>query len=235
MDEIQFQAAEYVLGTLDAEELAQFEAQLATNPQVRAAVAAWQQRLTPLALRVADVAPPPDIWPRLARHLDDVPTPSRPPDSVAMLETVTALRAACNRWRRATLLVGAIAAGLAVFAVDRIIVEKQQATGAYVAVVNRGGDLPALIIRVDLASHSIFVRPVATQVPEGHSLELWYIGDGKSPKSMGLIDKATRNVPLPTGAQIDKASFAVSVEPPGGSPKNGPTGPVVYSGQLFKD
>jgi anti-sigma-K factor RskA len=104
-----------------------------------------------------------------------------------------------------------------------------------VAVVNRGGDAPALIIRVDLASGQVFVRPVSTKVPTGKSLELWYIGAGKAPRSMGLVDGGPLRMTLPEGARVDKASFAVTVEPEGGSPTGGPTGPIVYSGQLIKE
>ncbi len=39
-------------------------------------------------------------------------------------------------------------------------------------------------------------------------------------------------MPLPAGLSPEKATFAVTVEPPGGSPTGDPTGPVVYSGQL---
>jgi anti-sigma-K factor RskA len=48
---------------------------------------------------------------------------------------------------------------------------------------------------------------------------------------MGLVDRALEKIPLPAGASIEKANF----EPEGGSPTGGPTGPVVYSGQLLKE
>jgi anti-sigma-K factor RskA len=145
------------------------------------------------------------------------------------------LRHSRNRWRGGALLMAALGAGFAAFTVDRVLKTQQAPRGDYVAVVNRAGAEPALIIRVDLATHTVFVRPVATNVPQGHSLELWYIGNHEPPKSMGLIDKADRSIPWPAGAAIDKADFAVSVEPEGGSPTGAPTGPVVYSGQLFKE
>lgn len=236
--ETDMQAAEYVLGTLSAEERAEFEALLATDQAAQQAVAAWERRLAPLGDAVEDVTPPARIWGAIENAL---PRPVRPtPDPIerdllGQLPGVALLRHSRDRWRRATYVLGALAAGLILVGVERSLVPRQESQGAYVAVVNRGGDEPALIIRVDLASRTVFVRPVAAEVPKGHSLELWYIGQGKTPKSMGLVDKAERKMRLPADASLEKADFAVTVEPEGGSPTGNPTGPIVYSGQLLKE
>src|SRR4051794_29881443 len=50
--------AEYVLGTLAGDERAAFEAELGRDESLRRAVAAWSDRLQPLADSVAPVAPP---------------------------------------------------------------------------------------------------------------------------------------------------------------------------------
>jgi anti-sigma-K factor RskA len=227
-EEIESQAAEYVLGTLSAEERAAFEALLEQSDEARLAVAGWQQHLAPLAATVGEITPSPAVWHAIEERLRSLGAP-RP---VSLL----ALRASRDRWRMGAIAFATLAAGFAFFSVDRVIVDRREAATSYVAVVNRGGDLPALIVRVDLARHSVFVRPVATQVPEGRSLELWYIGQGKSPKSLGLVDnKKAWRMPLPAGVHVDKATFAVTVEPEGGSPTHAPTGPIVYSGQLFKE
>ena len=78
------------------------------------------------------------------------------------------------------------------------------------------------------------VRPVAAKAPSGKSLELWYIERVKSPKSMGVVSGGNDPIkmPLPAGISLEKATFAVTVEPKGGSPTGDPTGPVIYSGQL---
>ncbi|HEY5225775.1 MAG TPA: anti-sigma factor [Methylovirgula sp.] len=228
-EEIETQAAEYVLGTLAVTERAGFEVLLATNPEAQRAVSAWERRLTPLAALVDDVPPSPAVWESIQQRL---PGSSQSQTSAPI---ILALRKSRDRWRFGAVIGTAIAAGLAISAVDRVLPQQKQPAGAYVAVVNRGGQLPALIVRVDLSTNSVFVRPVATEVPQGHSLELWYIGQGKSPKSMGLVDKQTKTIPLPAGVHIEKADFAVTVEPEGGSPTGGPTGPVVYSGQLLKE
>jgi anti-sigma-K factor RskA len=225
--EIDIQAAEYVLGTLSTEERAEFKSLLAGNAAARQAVAVWECRLAPLGLAVENVTPPARVWPAIEQAL---PGPSSDQASTLLL-----LRRSRDRWRTGACLTGALAAALAIFGIDRTLVQKQQTEGAYVAVVNRGGDQPALIIRVDLSSHTVFVRPVATEVPQSRSLELWYIGQGKAPKSMGLVDHAPKSIPLPADASVEKANFAVTVEPEGGSPTGGPTGPIVYSGQLLKE
>lgn len=94
----------------------------------------------------------------------------------------------------------------------------------YVAAVNRGGEAPALIVRVDMATNRVFVRPVGARGEAGKSLELWYIGDGRTPVSMGLVGARSERLALPEGARPEKAKFAVTVEPEGGSPTGGPTG-----------
>ena len=117
---------------------------------------------------------------------------------------------------------------------NRALKETSGPGESYVAAVNRGGDKPALLVRVDLGSRKVTVRSVAADTPNGRSLELWYIAGGKPPRSMGIVEQASRTLPMPTDADT-AATFAVSVEPVGGSRTGGPTGPVVYSGQLIKE
>ncbi len=236
--EIDIRAAEYVIGTLSADERAEFEALLSTSEAARQAVAAWEQRLAPLGEQVVDVAPPAAVWDGIEKALPELSRPApgaARPDGRDQAPSIELLLRSRNRWRNATYVASVLAAALAFFSIDRVLVNNQETGASYVAVVNRGGDQPALIIRVDLATHTVFVRPVATEVPQGHSLELWYIGQGKAPKSMGLVDKSPKDVPLPPDASVEKANFAVTVEPEGGSPTGGPTGPIVYSGQLLKE
>lgn len=227
-------AAEYVLGTLHADERTLFASVLAQDPEAQAAVAAWQARLAALSAAVDEVAPPPAVW----RRIEGAVSPSQPLRVIeggARAPDATDLRRALNRWRVAAFAAGALAASLAVFVVDRELIRHPAVQPSYVAVVNRGGEQPALVIRVDLASGNVYVRPLAAEAPAGKSLELWYIGAGKAPKSMGVVGDDAIKMPLPAGLALEKASFAVTVEPKGGSPTGDPTGPVVYSGQLIRE
>jgi anti-sigma-K factor RskA len=67
---------------------------------------------------------------------------------------------------------------------------------------------------------------------------LWLVQDSLgAPKSLGVIDDPHAMVrPTLAGYNpevIKSATFAVSLEPEGGSPTGAPTGPVVFAGKLI--
>jgi anti-sigma-K factor RskA len=231
-DETDLRAAEYVLGTLSADERAAYRHERAASPALRAAERAWEARLAPLSDAVPAVVPPPGAWEGIAARL-----PSAAPRS-----SVVDLRPALRRWRRAALAAGALAAGLGLFiAVERLLPEilgPKADSAQYLAVVNRGGELPALVVRVDPRAGTVQVRALAAEAPRDRSLELWVVPAAGAPRSLGLVRaEAGSRLPLPAAdrAVLDGASLAVSVEPPGGSPSGAPTGPVVYSGRLVRE
>ena len=228
-------AAEYVLGTLDAAERDVASRLRRDDPAFERTVTDWERRLAPLANGIASLEPSSTLWPRIAAALDVNPGSSKSAN-------VVVLRRSLQRWRIATLATGALAAGLALFAIDRSLLRTPQRTqeaqgqrGAYIAAVNRGGEMPALIVRVDLASQSVTVRPVEAETPQNKSLELWYVAAGEAPKSMGVVAKDRERMPMASNMDVSGASFAVSVEPMGGSPTGSPTGPIVYKGALIPE
>jgi anti-sigma factor ChrR (cupin superfamily) len=58
-------AADYALGTLDAEARRAVEQAMAADPDLATQVEAWEARLAPLAAALPEVAPPPDLLARL--------------------------------------------------------------------------------------------------------------------------------------------------------------------------
>ena len=62
-------AAEYVLGTLDAEERAQADALILVDAAFAASVARWERRLGELNVLVAPVEPPAPLWERIKAGL----------------------------------------------------------------------------------------------------------------------------------------------------------------------
>lgn len=236
-DELDMLAAEYVLGTLNAAERAGFERRLADSEPARRAVEEWSRRLGLLAYAAGDVEPPADQWDRIEKQIESqgrVDGGATPPVA-ANDNRVDELRRSARGWRRAFIAATALAASLAAFIVYRELPGGNGPQGAsYVAIVGQKDGRPALIVNVDPASKSAYVIPVSAEAPTGRSLELWFIGGGEKPKSMGLLRAQPVRLMLPAGARIEKASLAVSVEPEGGSPTGSPTGPVAYTGQIVK-
>ncbi|MBX9931085.1 MAG: anti-sigma factor [Methylobacterium sp.] len=233
-NERDLRAAEYVLGTLSASERAALDLERAVDPATEAAVRAWERRLSPLDDTIQSVEPPERVWQKILRAL-----PGRSASAPANDNRIEALSRQIRLWRGAALTAGALAASLAlVVALGRFGAPPvTPADTRYVAVVSRGGEVPAFLVSVDLAAGTAQVRPVGAETPAGHSLELWYV-EGGTPKTLGVIGASARKVALPAdakAAQPGAGLFAVSVEPPGGSPTGKPTGPVIYSGTLIKD
>ena len=238
--DLDLQAAEFVIGTLDLDERTAFHARLISDNAASRAVAAWEHRLAGLGGQIDPVLPPQYLWERIERALAGPSAKTHPFKVIdgggrPSVADGMALRRSRNRWRMGALLSGAVAAALALFVAGKGLRPAGEVDATYVAAVNRGGDKPALIVRVDLKTGQVLVRPVAATAPAGRSLELWYIGTDKTPRSMGLVPADAAHLNLPAGTASDAATFAVSVEPPGGSKTGGPTGPVVYMGQLVKE
>lgn len=113
------------------------------------------------------------------------------------------------------------------------------APGRFVAVLQGSATAPAFIITVDVAQRSLTVRRVAAENQTDHSYELWLISDRfQQPRSLGLIG-TNEFTKVPALADYDpdtisNATFAVSLEPEGGSPTGQATGPVLFSGKLVE-
>jgi len=232
-DDPDLRAAEYVLGTLPADERARIARERRTDPAVEAAVRAWERRLGPLSLVVPEVAPGPWVWHGIARSLRGPVAATGEPVIAANDNRLAALTRSVRRWRLATAGAGLAAAALALIVASGPLLRRAEPS-RYVAVVQSGGALPALIVSVDVAGGTAQVRPVAARAPEGRSLELWYVGAGQAPRALGLVGGEATRLALPAGAGADGV-LAVSVEPPGGSPTGQPTGQVLYTGTLIRE
>lgn len=233
LDDIDGLAAEYVLGTLSREERAEATARKENDPQFARAVEAWERRLGPLAESVPPVQPPPGLYNKiraqigLASHV------------VSLKAREQAIVRRGNRWRNLAAGMTALAASLAGVVVWQDYQRRQMPT-QYVAVLQADKALPAFLLTVDTQSN-MFVISAMQKPPEPEkSYQLWLVHDDMpSPKSLGVFDDSAMDVrPMtPPGKMHDMmmdGTYAVSVEPKGGSPTGAPTGPVVFSGKLVK-
>jgi len=164
-----------------------------------------------------------------------------------------------KRWRRMTYTVGAIAALLAIYialwqvAPELIPAQLRQAGGMIarldggsrtqqnrlVAVLQQGPTAPAFLLTLDTQQRTLIVRRISAKPEAGKSYELWLIaGRGGPPRSLGVVsnDEFTQRA---ISANFDAdtlrgATYAVSLEPAGGSTSGAPTGPVLFTGKAVE-
>ncbi len=275
-------AAEYALGTLDADERAQVETMMSLDKDFTAMVQAWEQKLGVLNQMVGSVEPRAEVWDRIKSAighsqtqaplvLPDAPPPvaaeaAEPPAAppVASVDTsnVVALSARARRWRNIAAFTTAIAAALVAMVATQVyrpdllpegfrpkprtqVVEVKTpaqpapTSGQYVALLQKDPTSPAFILTVDAATKNFTVRKVGAQPEPGKSFELWIVSDKlQRPRSLGVIGSGefTARPVLSSYAPdiVSNATFAVTVEPEGGSPTGVATGPIVFTGKLIE-
>lgn len=281
-------AAEYALGTLDADERTQVETMMAVDREFSAIVEAWEFRLGVLNQMVGSVEPRPLVWDNIRRAIghggeqaplvlpeapplppeaalvpeanDNAAATPLPPAPAADSSNVVQLNSRIRRWRSVASVASAIAAallvmvGLQVYQPDALpdsirpkprtqVVEVKAppppAAAQYVALLQSGAGAPAFILTVDAATRNFTVRKVGAQPEAGKSYELWIVSEKlQRPRSLGVIGNSDFTArPVLSGYDseiVNQATYAVSVEPQGGSPSGAPTGPVVFSGKLIE-
>lgn len=271
-------AAEYVLGTLDADERTQVETMMSIDSGFRAVVEAWEMKLGGLNQMVDPIEPPAALWDRirLAAGLSEPQLPLSLPEvasapeiapvaaaepareSAAVIDVSNRLRRTRSFAQLATAMAASLAALVAVQAYRPDLLPQalrpkpevkivEVATSAppaaapaqFVAVLQKGADFPAFILTVDTATKNFVVRKVGAQPEAGKSYELWIVSDKlNAPRSLGVIgdDEFTRRAVLSAYDEdtINQATYAVTVEPEGGSPTGRATGPIVFTGKLIE-
>lgn len=217
-------AAEYVLGTLHGGARRRFETLLPAHPRLRQARLDWERRLLQLDDAIQPVTPSPRVWAGIEQRLFG--------------ET----RAMVRWWQKLVLWQGA--AGLAAAAALTLGVLLSQPApvqppivvvmAAQPAAAAPGVQPASFVASVSGDGRSLVLKPLTEgqQVALNKALELWAVPAQGAPRSLGLVSAERATTVLRTQLLKDTAAFAISVEPPGGSPTGAPTGPIVSVGQL---
>ena len=207
-------AAEYVLGTLTGGARRRFDALLPAHPALRQAVAGWERRLLPMALKAEPVEPAPRVWASIEDKLGWAP-PARP----------SSLRVRFWQAFAAVATVAAVVLGTATHT------GPTEAPMIVVLHATKGSE--TLVAGLSPDRRQIAIQPLQkVALTPDQSLELWALKKDGPPASLGVIaaDKLTavNKHALPK----DTKGLAVSLEPLGGSPTGAPTGPVLFVGDL---
>lgn len=103
------------------------------------------------------------------------------------------------------------------------------------AIATDVGD-PMYMAVIDQGSATITVMPMKAPAAGAQVPELWIIGEGEAPISLGVVpDKGMQRAPFPP-AHMERAHhgalLAITMEPPGGAPGGKATGPAVAKGAI---
>jgi anti-sigma-K factor RskA len=185
-------AAEYALGTLDADERAQVETMMSVDKDFTAMVHAWEQKLGVLNQMVGAVEPQPEVWDRIKAAvghsepqaplvLPAAPAPEAAPAAevaAAVVDTsnVIQLSAQARRWRNIATLTTAIAAALV----------------AMISVQVYRPDLLPEGIRPKPRTQVVEVKTPVTPAPSAQYVAVLQ-KDGGSPAFILTVDGATKN------------------------------------------
>jgi|RhiMethySRZTD1v2_1073278.scaffolds.fasta_scaffold00570_34 anti-sigma-K factor RskA len=283
-------AAEYVLGTLDADDRANVQMLLAIDPEFAETIGKWERRLGELHQLVDQLEPPAASWDRIqarianapptgklwlptAEDLAKAPAAPKPAPEISEAEAraaaevkapnaeIISLTERVRLWRGRTVMAGALAACVAALLAAREfvpglmppprIVEKpvevirtvevpvpSQRMAEFVAVFQKDDASPAFLLTVDVERRTLSVRKVGAEQPPDKSYQLWILPAGATaPRSLGLLEEreftVRRALADYDGPTLSTATFGISLEPQGGSPTGGPTGPVLH-GKLLQ-
>lgn len=216
----------------------------------------------PEPVRAGDAIPDiaPVFMPQV--HAPDPQVVRTPPAAVVDDGNVIRLEGRVKRWRSIASVAGALAAALLVtlslqiFLPDALpgglrpaprvqTVEVKTpaapltASAQYVALLQGQAGGPAFILTIDGATKNFTVRKVGATPEAGKSFELWLISDKlPRPRSLGVIgagDFTARPLLASYDSEVvNGATYAVTVEQPGGSPNGQPTSAPVFSGKLIE-
>jgi anti-sigma-K factor RskA len=120
--------------------------------------------------------------------------------------------------------------------VDRVVERVTEEVAIALLAGDDGG--AQWLARIALATGELAVRTVSPpeQVTD-RDYQLWALTDAGVPVSLGLLPKQGEQASTlddrARQALLTSTTLAVSLEPKGGSPKDVPTGPVLYTASIF--
>jgi anti-sigma-K factor RskA len=199
-------AAEYVLGVLELTERAAVEARLKHDAGFAALVADWELKLGGLNDGFAE-APAPNLLPQIeARLFPKTPAAKKSGFGLSF------------GWLSGAL----VAAVLALASIATLVPPRPELVASLATADNR------LAYRVTHFGDTLQITRVAgVPAVTGQVHELWIIAPDANPVSLGLLEDKPLIVSYPVPPE--GFTFAVSIEPEGGSPTGQPTGPVILT------
>lgn len=225
---------EYVLGLLEGSEATEVAARIEADPLAAAMALEWERRFMAFTDRLPVEPADADLWAHVARSAfgPGAPKPSAVRRSPAAARGVPWWEH-LNVWRWAA--AGLVVAVLALAVLPNALrpVDDGQ---THVAVLQAPGQTaqPGWVLRVE-GNGDVALRPLVPEpVPANRSVQLWTLAPGETkPRSLGLVrtDQPLTVSADDVGPVQPGQLFEMTVEPEGGSPTGGPTGPILFIGR----
>ena len=223
-------AADYLTGGMGAAASRRARRLMDESAPFREAVASWHARLDAGLLEAPRLGMPSTaLWARIQARIAQAEPRAQPRGRAG----AWGVRA----WRRMSL--GAAAVAVAAVAWALLLAVRPPEPGAQaqtrmVALLHASTGQAAAVLLVQSDGRFRFTELGGVRPPAGSSFELWLLPRDGAPISLGVARAGRVLYAMPRAAEAALAQakgFAVSVEPPGGSPTGQPTGPVVLVGQ----
>jgi anti-sigma-K factor RskA len=212
---------------------------------LRRATHDWERRLETLAAATPAVAPPPRVWQAIRQRLFDTQaalSASGPLGTIGGQITNDAAPSVVRWWERLALWQGAASvATVATIAMGILLSQPLPVQppivvvmGAQTNAAGNGIQPASFVASVSGDGRSLVIKPLSEgqTVALNKALELWAVPAQGAPRSLGVVSQQSATTVLRTALLKDTAAFAITVEPPGGSPSGLPTGPTVSVGKL---
>ena len=216
-------AAEYALGTLDVAERAAVAARRLREPELDAAISAWEHAASAAFGGGAGSGAAADLFARIEARLGGAARSSISPGRCGR-----ALRAGGRAGGRARWRPGSPPRSPLCWR------PRPTPPHQFVAVLQKSPDAPAFAMTVDIDKLEFSVRPVAAEAPAGKSYELVDHRAAAAPKSLGVIDAATgeRRLTRRISATGARRHLRRHRRAQGGSPDGKPSSAPVFFGKL---
>ena len=106
----------------------------------------------------------------------------------------------------------------------------------YVSVLQNDQSTASMLVTVDRDRNTVTLKRVdGYQEPGDKSLELWALPASGKPQSLGILaSDRTMRIPNAAGQASDAPTLAITLEPKGGAPGPGPTGPILFKGAMLQ-
>lgn len=221
-------ASEYVLGTMKGGARRRFEQYLRRDPALRVEVTNWEARLMPLADRLKPVVPHARVWEKIDMRIDGFNRGSR------SVNKKTGLWESIAFWRNFGLGAGGVAAALLT---AMLILKPYDQDPMLTAVLAEDNNVARVFIEQPKSGMLMVKMVTPWKTMNGMALQLWVVPKDGAPRSLGIINDTGETKIVLVGMD-EKLSgglvFAISKEPPGGSPTGQPTGNVMCKGAIAR-